>query len=175
MPYKTCPDCGLAAGARKIQCICGHVFGSKPASKKPTEKLSGFTQEESDAIRDRLNRPAKERFQNMVDRGAINEKGEVLLRTPSKEDHVLPRGVREALVSRSSDYLLSIHTPAGECPITLKGVSTEEVSEWANKVRRHFEEKRQNITNNALLYFSREFFPINTPEYKQVKSLLGLG
>lgn len=62
-----------------------------------------------------------------------------------------------------------ITTPAGPCPVQLKGTSAEEVERWAEAVRKAgLEEHGKWYMIRALRYWVRQFYEINTPNHKLV-------
>jgi hypothetical protein len=65
-----------------------------------------------------------------------------------------------------------VRIPAGACPVPLKGRAPEIVVAWAERVRAAFEAQRQYLMVEGLIYFTREFYDFNSPEYQEVKAVL---
>lgn len=67
---------------------------------------------------------------------------------------------------------LTVYTPAGDCPFKLKDAEPENVLDWARRIQEWYAERGNRITKSGILYYSREFFDIFTPEYKAIKEIL---
>lgn len=65
-----------------------------------------------------------------------------------------------------------VWTPAGAAPAKLSGTSEDEVYEWAEKVLAHGERVGKHYLVQALIYWVREFYDINGPEFPIVKAHL---
>lgn len=65
-----------------------------------------------------------------------------------------------------------VWTPAGAAPAKLAGTSEDEVYEWAEKVLAHGERVGKHYLVQALIYWVREFYDINGPEFPIVKAHL---
>ena len=65
-----------------------------------------------------------------------------------------------------------IWTPAGGSPARLGGTSREEVHCWAEKVRKSGFNKGLHYLVQAVLYWAREFYDINGPDYQIVRAHL---
>lgn len=62
-----------------------------------------------------------------------------------------------------------IYTPAGNCPVKLKGTDYGDVLEWSNLLMESGREKGLNYLPSAILFFSQQFYRIQTKEYNIVK------
>jgi len=71
--------------------------------------------------------------------------------------------------SANSLNLNAVTTPAGACPIKLKGTDFNTVKDWAHDVRKHGEMEGVFYLPQALAYFSRQFYDILSNEYLTVK------
>jgi len=68
--------------------------------------------------------------------------------------------------------LLSIHTPAGHCPIIFPKLIMEDyesskhlIEAWAHEVRKYFlSRKSEWFLNNALFYYAKQSYSIGTAE-----------
>ena len=75
-----------------------------------------------------------------------------------------------------------ITTPAGKCPVKPQrykdggfpdGPATDgEILAWAEEVRAAGWEKGLKFSVEAICYFTREFWPISTPEWKRVCTVI---
>ena len=72
--------------------------------------------------------------------------------------------------------LRPVSAPSGKCPYKLTSIDFDVVSDWASKVRSagigDSEYNGVYYTLEALIYFSRQFFELGTPENKVVKDHL---
>jgi hypothetical protein len=62
-----------------------------------------------------------------------------------------------------------IYTPAGQCPVKLKGIDYNDVLEWSNLIMESGREKRLNYLPSAILFFSQQFYGVHTKEYNVIK------
>ena len=69
-------------------------------------------------------------------------------------------------------YRETISTPSGDCPVKLTGTDEASVKKWAEAVRSHYAVKSQFVTVEGLRYFARNYYNINSPEFRVVKSCL---
>jgi hypothetical protein len=61
-----------------------------------------------------------------------------------------------------------VATPAGTCPVKLKGIDADTVKNWAVDVIEAGRRQMRNFSFAAVKYFVREFYDIHGPEYKIV-------
>ena len=74
---------------------------------------------------------------------------------------------------RPADYrLLCIYTPSGSCPVVLKSMDPEVVWAWADAVREHGVANGRFYTARAIHYWVREFYDVNSLEYRTVCALI---
>jgi hypothetical protein len=62
-----------------------------------------------------------------------------------------------------------IYTPAGQCPVKLKGIDYNDVLEWSNLIMESGREKGLNYLPSAILFFSQQFYGVHTKEYNIIK------
>jgi len=95
---------------------------------------------------------------------------------PAKEKKVVkgsklkePKGEYDGL--RQSVILI----PAGKCPVELKEASIPAISKWMADVREARRDRNEYLSDEALCYWTREFFPmyVKNEEGKYIKSNLG--
>jgi len=73
----------------------------------------------------------------------------------------------------NSCSLRSVESPAGRCPVAPTNlVSDEAIQNWAKSVLDNGLEDGIMYSTRAVVYFIREFWGVNTPEYKKVKGLV---
>lgn len=65
-----------------------------------------------------------------------------------------------------------IHTPAGKCPFELKGISEEEVLDWAEKLMTQAQRNDSVYSTGALNYFAQQFYNLFSKEYKTISSII---
>lgn len=66
----------------------------------------------------------------------------------------------------------TIHTPAGECPVRLKGYDEDSIRHWADQVRSGFRSRSEFLKLRGLRYYLRYFYEINSPEFNEAKQHL---
>lgn len=63
-------------------------------------------------------------------------------------------------------------TPAGKCPVELKGVDENSVSEWSEGLRKFGASRCELYTPDAMKYYVRSFYSVFSEEYKTVCEIL---
>ncbi len=80
-------------------------------------------------------------------------------------------GYKELEEDSEDCHLFAVAIPSGLCPVELTASDEETVTFWAQQVRRHCRaSKSWSLTDEALVYWVRQFFPYGTAEYKQAIS-----
>lgn len=70
------------------------------------------------------------------------------------------------------EYNQVITIPSGKSPYKLVGHDEETVIAWAKKIRGHYLDKNEMITNEGIRYYSRQFYDVFSDEYKIICSIL---
>lgn len=64
--------------------------------------------------------------------------------------------------------MLVVHTPAGACPVKLKGTNKQDVREWAEAVVQAGYKNNRNYSLDAIKYFVRHFYDMFSEDWKVV-------
>jgi len=72
------------------------------------------------------------------------------------------KGKNKIEIKTTTSFLL---TPAGRCPVELHGFDKEAIAIWVSHVR-NFKSKNTQHTFQSIRYWLRDFFYINSKEYK---------
>jgi len=67
---------------------------------------------------------------------------------------------------------INITAPAGPCPAKLSGVSKEELEAWSQKVMETGHKAELHYSLEALQYFVRQFYDMDTTEFKTAHGIL---
>ena len=67
---------------------------------------------------------------------------------------------------------LQIITPAGKCPVALKGIDQESVQKWAQAVIDVGLQSNRQYMPSALQYWVREFYEYGTDDHEQVCQII---
>jgi len=72
------------------------------------------------------------------------------------------KGKNKIEIKTTTSFLL---TPAGKCPVELYGSDKEAIAIWLSHVR-NFKSKNTQHTLQSIRYWLRDFYSINSKEYK---------
>jgi hypothetical protein len=143
--YKNCENCHKRNSARNLKCDCGHVFLATQRVVDYTKPSRGKKQCKCGAyigVRSEYCPVCKERYEEKAEAKRIVEQ---------------PKRYKGGRI---------IYCPAGACPINLKSFDREEVMEWCDCIYSYFND---TYTADAMIYWLRKFFKINSYEYNTSK------
>lgn len=142
MTLKKCPTCGLESESRKLACSCGFVF-IKPSEASGSPMMS--------LVKAVATKQAKKQ------------------ETPPES---IQRRYEASSLANYSRNLTKVATPSGGCPATPAGNSTLDISAWISRVVQAGKSNGILYTHEAVIYFAREFWQFNSPDYIRVKKLV---
>ena len=79
------------------------------------------------------------------------------------------------VVRTTKDYDRIVHTPSGVCPIRFEPttLTSESIIKWAQTVRDWaLDSKRNYLTSEAIIYYSRYTVGMNTDEYNMISDTI---
>ena len=171
---KQCPSCSKYVGAISKKCICGHIFQTK-------EHVSTVIQTYDEGGKGKKQCPSCKKYIGGRNRECacghqfgIQEHSPLVV-VENKPD-IPPRTIPKPIPKPEPRHDIRggrlIHTPAGDCPSKLTGISAEEVEVWTHSVLAKGREKGENYLFAALRYWVREFYDIGSSDYNEVVALL---
>lgn len=154
---KVCPKCSAEVGVRTSVCKCGHEFrtlAAVPASSEPMT-LEGRI-EATVAERPKDTSPPAQKEPERKSKSAFS-------------------------VATTGGFRGSaIYTPAGACPVKPNGYkvdgdwspSDQDIEEWAFAVHQWGINSGFTYLPQAVVYFARQFWDINSKEFERVRALV---
>lgn len=97
---------------------------------------------------------------------------------PEKKKVSLPPKVEYAekkiTVKTAKDFAHIVITPAGKCPVPLKDVplDKENICKWALALREWGLKQGDYLTDEAIVYYSRQTYGIFSPEFEIVRKIV---
>jgi len=140
---KQCPACKKYVGVRTLICTCSHEFGVAKPKAPAVVKLTASKKPKLEEPEE--DEPEEEEEEEEED----------------NDEDAQPEG-----------RVRRIWTPAGGSPAKLGGTSREEVHCWAEKIRKSGFNNGLHYLVQAVLYWAREFYDINGPDYQIVRAHL---
>ncbi len=157
MAMKVCPGCTKSSGPRTLKCVCGHIFTK--AEKKPVVKVDV-----------------------LASSGVVEAtQGENVVLPNSNSLPINVAGGSVTLIPPCHPLNGRTLTPAGPCPISPIGYksgwpdgqpSDEVITQWARAVYDYGVEHNRAFTCEAVVYFIREYWDMNGPEYRRVRGVV---
>jgi hypothetical protein len=153
---KKCPNCGIFTGVLSASCEkCSHKFEKKDATPAKSAPVVATV--------------APMKVQATV---AAAPAPKPVLAAPAPVTKLKVRSPTSHVNLLSNLPVINVFTPAGECPVKLKGTDIEQVAAWADAVRDDFGERRMVLAIEALLYFAQTIYDFKSDECKLVKGHL---
>ncbi len=151
MPHKVCPKCNKACGPRTLRCECGHSFFSL------VDTLATAGGIVAGAV------PVKKTTETPSAPIPVKKTTE----TPSA-----PIPVKKTTEKPPESLSGMVLTPAGKPPCKPDGDTDEAIYNWAEQVRAAGWEKGEQYAPEAVCYYARCFWDINSPVFRRVKNLI---
>lgn len=68
--------------------------------------------------------------------------------------------------------IILVHVPSGSCPVDLVSTDVDDVIDWCTNVRVAGQSCGKHYSSVALKYFARQFYDINSDDWKIVASII---
>lgn len=173
MPMKTCPTCNKQSGPRTKKCECGFEF---MPDQQTTMAVSANTEKmQLDPIEKRVG-DAVGSIKSILSNAKTSPKN--FASQPSAPEKLSPVETKPVLKALNSFVQGKIVAPAGPCPCIPKGyrrdwpegpASDDVIQNWAVDVYNYGQNR---YSWEAVVYWARAFWDINSTEYNRVRNLV---
>lgn len=173
---KVCPNCNIIVGARTLVCDCSYSF---------KEGKTGF-QKEVVTKNNLFPGPGKGRKQCNSCKKYVGAKSlecpncgatfikKSLLPLDIKEEQTreLTAEERFAFSCGFNKTATVIHTPSGKCPYKIENLDKDSIFDWCELLLSYGRKDNKVYLPEAMIYWLRDFYTIDTKEYKDAKSIV---